>query len=158
MYIIKFIRSWWKNRKYIRIINEAIDREHLVSKISTILETQFSRASGARIYAVLNPYIKNGHYSPEQVLEIKEHGGYDDTQWIQQWTMARLTLLKNFITTENLLEVLTFHIDDLGDSNYLFVIEPVTRTDMMNKLKYMIFELLFIGSIAALWLTVSLLY
>lgn len=140
MYIIKFIRSWLKNRKLSKLINNTIEQEKLVQKISTILETQFSKTKNGRIYAVLNPYIKNGRYSPEQVLEIKESGGYDNTQWIKHWTLARLTLISNFINTENLFELLTYNIEDLGESNYLFVIEPVTYKQMIKNATKAIYE------------------
>lgn len=140
MYIIKFIRIWLKNRKLSKLINDTIEQEKLVQKISTILETQFSKTKNGRIYAVLNPYIKNGKYSPEQVLEIKESGGYDNTQWIKHWTLARLTLINNFINTENLFELLTYNIEDLGESNYLFIIEPVTYKQMLKAASKAIYE------------------
>ena len=124
------------------MINEAYEREQLIAKISTLMGVQFKRDNIGRVYAVINPNIKDGKYDPSQVFEFRAEGGIDTTEWVNKWLMERFTILNNFVTTENLFDVLQYEIKELGNSTYLVIIQPITLPPLLRSLKYLLFELL----------------
>ena len=88
---------------------------------------------------MLNPNLdENGQYSPNtQIFEYGENG-LNNEQMIEQWVMERMTIIAEFIRTNNLFELLTYSIKKLDNyDNYLFILEPITLKDYMKWSKWM---------------------
>lgn len=141
MFLYKFFRNLFRHLKYQRIIKEAYEREELIAKVSTLLGVQFKLDWVNRLYAVINPNIKDGKYNPDQIYEFDTDGNVYNTEWITKWIMERLSILQNFIQTENLFDVLEYKIKDLENLNYLVVFQPITLTPLFKSIKPALIEL-----------------
>lgn len=116
------------------MIKKAFKDENLIEGLSQIFKTNFKTDWIGRVYAVLNPNLdENGQYSPNtQIFEYGENG-LNNERMVEQWVMERLTVVSNFIQTNNLFELLTYSIKKLDKyDNYLFILEPVTLGDCMK--------------------------
>ena len=134
MIIYNFFKYLLLNRKYSRLIKKAFKDENLIEGLSQIFKTNFKTDWIGRVYAVLNPNLdENGQYSPNtQIFEYGENG-LNNERMVEQWVMERLTVVSNFIQTNNLFELLTYSIKKLDKyDNYLFILEPVTLGDCMK--------------------------
>jgi hypothetical protein len=105
-----------------------------------------------RLYAVINPNIKDGKYNPEQIYEFDYNGNPDNTEWITKWIMERLQILQNFMQTANLFDVIEYNIKDLGDLNYLVVFQPITLKPFLKSIKWALLELVALVSICCILL------
>ena len=151
MFLYKFFRNLFQHLKYQRIIKQAYEREQLIAKISQLLGTQFKLDWINRLYAVINPNIKDGKYNPDQIYEFDVEGNTNNTEWVTKWIMERLQILRAFIQTENLFDVLEYKIRDLGDFNYLVVFQPITLGPLRKSIKGAIFELVIIIGLIIGW-------
>lgn len=149
MFIYKFVVNLFRHIKYQRIISDAYKREQLIAKISTLLGVQFKLDWIKRLYAVINPNIKDGKYDPEQIYEFDTDGNLYNNEWITKWVMGRMNILRNFIQTENMFEVLEYKIRDLGDLNYLIIFQPITLTPLLKSIKGAVFEFIVLLIICA---------
>ncbi len=146
--ICKFISNLNKNIKYQRILNQAYEQDQIIAKLSTMIGAQFYKDWIGRLYAVVNPAIKDGKFDQSQIFEYTEQG-YDTTEHMQQWIVERLTMMEGFIQTNNLFDVLSYKLEKLDDNgNYLFIIFPVTLPPVLKYAKWSFFELLGIGTVA----------
>lgn len=144
MFIWKFFKSLFRHIHYQRIIQTAYKQEQLIAKLSTILGVQFKIDWVGRLYAVINPNIKDGEYNPEQIYEFDVDGNPNNTEWVTKWVMERMNILKNFIQTSNMFDVLEYHITNLGTLNYLVVFQPITLAPVFKYAKYAFVELLIL--------------
>ena len=96
MFLYKFFRKLFQHLKYQRIIKEAYEREQLIAKISLLLGVQFKLDWVNRLYAVVNPNIKDGKYNPEQIYEFDFDGNPYNNEWVTKWVMERMGILRNF--------------------------------------------------------------
>lgn len=151
MFLYKFFRKLFQHLKYQRIIKEAYEREQLIAKISLLLGTQFKLDWINRLYAVVNPNIKDGKYNPEQIYEFDFEGNPYNNEWVTKWVMERMGILRNFLQTANLFDVLEYKIKDLGNLNYLIVFQPITLTFLLKSIRPAIIELLIIILLILLW-------
>lgn len=151
MFLYKFFRKLFQHLKYQRIIKEAYEREQLVAKISLLLGVQFKLDWINRLYAVVNPNIKDGKYNPEQIYEFDFDGNPYNNEWVTKWVMERMGILRNFLQTANLFDVLEYKIKDLGNLNYLIIFQPITLTFLLKSIRPAIIELLIIILLILLW-------
>lgn len=151
MFLYKFFRKLFQHLKYQRIIKEAYEREQLIAKISLLLGVQFKLDWINRLYAVVNPNIKDGKYNPEQIYEFDFDGNPYNNEWVTKWVMERMGILRNFLQTANLFDVLEYKIKDLGNLNYLIVFQPITLTFLLKSIFPAIIELLIIILLILLW-------
>lgn len=151
MFLYKFFRKLFQHLKYQRIIKDAYEREQLIAKISLLLGTQFKLDWINRLYAVINPNIKDGKYNPEQIYEFDFEGNPYNNEWVTKWVMERMGILRNFLQTANLFDVLEYKIKDLGNLNYLIVFQPITLTFLLKSIRPAIIELLIIILLILLW-------
>ena len=151
MFLYKFFRKLFQHLKYQRIIKEAYEREQLIAKISLLLGVQFKLDWINRLYAVVNPNIKDGKYNPEQIYEFDFEGNPYNNEWVTKWVMERMGILRNFLQTANLFDVLEYKIKDLGNLNYLIVFQPITLTFLLKSIRPAIIELLIIILLILLW-------
>lgn len=147
MFITRFLTRWYQNHKYQKILNKIYKDDEIISKISTIFGVQFYKDWVGRLYAVVNPAIKDGQWDPQQIFEYTSQG-YDTTEHATQWIMERMVLLENFIQVNNLFDLLGYDIQKIDDSgNYLFTIYPITLPPMLSDLKKVPWEILIIGAL-----------
>ena len=151
MFLYKFFRKLFQHLKYQRIIKEAYEREQLIAKISLLLGVQFKLDWVNRLYAVINPNIKDGKYNPEQIYEFDFDGNPYNNEWVTKWVMERMGILRNFLQTANLFDVLEYKIKDLGNLNYLIIFQPITLTFLLKSILPAIIELLIIILLILLW-------
>ena len=151
MFLYKFFRKLFQHLKYQRIIKEAYEREQLIAKISLLLGVQFKLDWINRLYAVVNPNIKDGKYNPEQIYEFDFDGNPYNNEWVTKWVMERMGILRNFLQTANLFDVLEYKIKDLGNLNYLVIFQPITLTFLLKSIRPAIIELLIIILLILLW-------
>ena len=151
MFLYKFFRKLFQHLKYQRIIKEAYEREQLIAKISLLLGVQFKLDWINRLYAVVNPNIKDGKYNPEQIYEFDFDGNPYNNEWVTKWVMERMGILRNFLQTANLFDVLEYKIKDLGNVNYLIIFQPITLTFLLKSIRPAIIELLIIILLILLW-------
>ena len=151
MFLYKFFRKLFQHLKYQRIIKEAYEREQLIAKISLLLGVQFKLDWINRLYAVVNPNIKDGKYNPEQIYEFDFEGNPYNNEWVTKWVMERMGILRNFLQTANLFDVLEYKIKDLGNLNYLIIFQPITLTFLLKSILPAIIELLIIILLILLW-------
>ena len=151
MFLYKFFRKLFQHLKYQRIIKEAYEREQLIAKISLLLGVQFKLDWINRLYAVVNPNIKDGKYNPEQIYEFDFEGNPYNNEWVTKWVMERMGILRNFLQTSNLFDVLEYKIKDLGNLNYLIIFQPITLTFLLKSIRPAIIELLIIILLILLW-------
>ena len=154
MFLYKFFRKLFQHLKYQRIIKEAYEREQLIAKISLLLGVQFKLDWINRLYAVVNPNIKDGKYNPEQIYEFDFDGNPYNNEWVTKWVMERMGVLRNFLQTANLFDVLEYKIKDLGNLNYLIIFQPITLTFLLKSIFPAIIELLIIILLILLWVWV----
>lgn len=149
MHIYRFIRAFIENRRYQKILDKAYQDEELIAKLSTIFGVQFRRDWVGRLYAVINPAIKDGQFDQTQIFEYSA-GGYDTTEHAKQWVVERMIMVENFIQTNNLFDVLTYDVQSLDENgNYLLIILPITLPDVLNNIKGACWETLIFGGIIA---------
>lgn len=130
MKIIRFIKGYFQNRKYQKILNKVYEDDQIIAKLSFALGSQFRKDWIGRLYTVINPAIKDGKYDYTQIYEYTQEG-YDTTEHVQQWIVERLHAIQTVIQTNNLFDVLSFNIKKLDDEgNYLFVVYPVTLPEL----------------------------
>lgn len=151
MFLYKFFRKLFQHLKYQRIIKEAYEREQLIAKISLLLGVQFKLDWINRLYAVVNPNIKDGKYNPEQIYEFDFDGNPYNNEWVTKWVMERMGILRNFLQTANLFDVLEYKIKDLGNLNYLIIFQPITLTFLLKSIRPAIIELIIIILLILLW-------
>lgn len=147
MFIYKFFKNLFRHIKYQRIIDSAYQNEMLIARISTLLGVQFKLDWIKRLYAVINPNIKDGKYNPEQIYEFDFNSTPDNTEWVTKWIMERLQILQNFMQTSNLFDVIEYHIKDLDNYNYLVVFQSITLAPLLKSIKWAVLELAILVSI-----------
>jgi len=151
MNLFRFFNTLYLFIKYHLIINRTIQQEQLIKRLSEVMEAQFKCDWVNRIYAVINPQIANGQYNESLVFEYTEYGR-DPSQWVYKFIMERLNILSEFINTKNLFEIFTYDIKDLGNHNYLVIIEPICYRPLKQYAKWASVELLVISVLIAFYL------
>jgi hypothetical protein len=148
MYIFRFIRSYIANRSYQKALDNAYQQDSIIAKLSNMFGVQFRRDWIGRLYAVINPAIRDGKFDRSQAFEYAEDG-VNTTEHAKVWMMQRLTLLQGFIQAENLFDLLTYDIKRIDDSgNYLLTILPITLHGVLSGVKSAIIELLILAGVA----------
>ena len=146
MYTWRFIKDLFLHLKYSRIINKVIQDEGIIQKFSQLYGVEFRRDWVGRIYAVINPHIKDGKYDPTAVAYENTLEGFDMSQYLQNWIMERMAVASRFINTNNLFELLTYNITKLDDDdNFLFVVQPITLPELWSSMKKSAWEIVVLG-------------
>ena len=147
MHIYKLIRALIANRRYKKVLDEVYEQDQIIAKLSTMFGTQFYKDRVGRLYAVINPAVKDGKYDYGQVFEYTQEG-YDTSEHMTQWIMQRLIMIEGFIQANNLFDLLSFKVEKLDENgNYLFIIYPITLPDVLDNIKGACWEL---GGLVAL--------
>ena len=134
--------------KYSRLLKKVYKSENLIQNLSGIFGVQFKMDWVGRIYAVFNPFIKNGQYSNENKIFEYNNQGLDDSQFVETQIVETLTIASSFIRSKNLFDLLTYKIKKLDDyDNYLFIIQPITFEDFFKNAKILMWCLVGLSSI-----------
>lgn len=132
MITYKFIRYFFEHRKYSKILNKIYKEENLIDNLSKLFGCTFRMDWIGRLYTVINPNLMD---IKDQIYEYNDKG-FDNTEFIEREIMTKLNLIANFISANNLFELLTYKIEKLDEyGNYLFIIEPITLNDCIKYTK-----------------------
>ena len=143
---MNFFKSFWIDWKYSRLLKKVYKSENLIQNLSGIFGVQFKMDWVGRIYAVFNPFIKNGQYSNENKIFEYNNQGLDDSQFVETQIFETLTIASSFIRSKNLFDLLTYKIKKLDDyDNYLFIIQPITFEDFFKNAKILMWCLIGLG-------------
>lgn len=149
MYSWRFIRDLYLHLKYSKIIKRVIREEDLITKFSNLYGVQFRVDWIGRIYAVMNPYIKEGKYDPEALAFENTTQGFDLRSYLENWIMERMSAASNFIQTNNLFELLSYDLKKIDeDDNFLFVVQSITLSELKESAKGLFKRLCWIGVLA----------
>ena len=135
--IINFIR-------YNYYIRQSIKAENLLDKLKVLFGgRKFKTDWICRIYTVVNPNVDNITNDGNTLV-------FDDGKpIIEKWLMDNLNIMANFITTNNLFDILTYKIDKIdSDDNYVIVFQNIFRDSAKRELKWILSILGIIGIIA----------
>lgn len=158
MIIYKFFKNWILNVRYSRILKKVYDEENVLQNLSQLFDgANFKIDRIGRVYAILNPNIKNGKYDPDsQIFEYGDEGLNNDT-YVEKWIMERLNVASQFIRANNLFELLTYTIERKDNyGNYLFIFKPITLEDHLKSTRNFLILLLSIAVAAAVILPILL--
>lgn len=146
MHILRFFRALWRYLRYTRIIRQIIEEYELILRLSVIFGSQFYTDWIDRIYAVINPAIKDGKYDSSSVLEYNSMGKPELSQdHIEAWIMGRMNLLGDLVKQNDLFDLFAYEIRKISENNdYLFIIEPLPFKDLKKNLGGAILETLLI--------------
>lgn len=146
MFLTKFFIKLAKNIRYQRILNNAYDQDQTIVKLSYALGTQVQRDWIGRLYAVVNPAIRDGKFDQSQAFEYTQ-GGYDTTEHAKEWVMSRLLVVENLIKAENLFDVLAYDFKRLDENgNYLIMFYPITLPPVFKAAHWAMWEIGIIGA------------
>lgn len=144
MIIYHFIKYLILSIKYNNILNKVYREEKILEGLSTMLGVELRKDWIGRIYAVFNPYIKNGKYDPES--PIYEIGSNTSSEMVvEKYIMQRLSIAHNFIHANNLFELLTYKLERVDDyDNFLFVMQPIPYGELFKWSKRLAWEMLVV--------------
>ena len=133
MILYNFIKFFFLNLKYTRLLNKIYKNENILDNLSQLFEVRFKKDWIGRVYAVLNPnIIKQKYNSDTQIFEYNENG-LDNSIYIEKWIMEKLNIAAQFIKANNLFDLLTYNIKKIDNyDNYLFVMHPITLGDCIK--------------------------
>lgn len=125
----------YQHFKYTKILKNIYKSEDIIGNLSQLFGTGFKMDWCGRLYAVLNPYLKDGKFDPTTITIQYDENGISDKAFIENWIMERMVVAQQFIRANNLFDLLTYDIKDLGSGNYLFVIKSITFDDFVKNIK-----------------------
>lgn len=132
----KFFQSMHMHWKYSKILRKVYKNENIIENLSKLFGVQFKQDWVGRIYAVINPYVRNGQYDPNAVIFEYDQSGLNDSFNIEKKIMDLMIVASRFIRTNNLFDMLTYEIKKLDDvGNYLFIIKSITYDDFIKNIK-----------------------
>lgn len=126
MYCWKLIKALSKHIPIQSKLNEIYESDEIIKKLSTVIGAQVYKDWIGRLYVVVNPFIKDGQYTNEAAYDMEG----DPSQWIEHHIMERIAVVKQFIYTSDLFDVLTYEIRRIKEDNYLFIIQPISLADL----------------------------
>lgn len=148
MIIYKFIKHLYTNIKYTKIINKVYKDEKLIEKLQALFHINFKKDWVGRIYCVLNPNTNMGDFDPNNSIYEYNERGLDNTTYVENFMIEKLSIIRNFIRANNLFDLLTYEVKKLDVyDNYLFIIEPITLPDCLKYTKKFLYLLVAIIAI-----------
>lgn len=144
--IITFIYRFIKHLKLWFILKKVYKEENILNNLSQMFKSNFRLDWVGRMYTILNPNINDmGQFDTNtQIYEYDEEGLKNDL-YIEKWVMNNLNIASQFITNNNLFELLTYKIKKLDNyDNYLFIMQPITLESLFKSFKWAIGELVLI--------------
>lgn len=150
MHIYKFLISAYRNHRITKILRKSYKEDELIAKLSHTFGVQFDQDWAGRVYAVINPVIRDGKFNPEQTIEYTS-SGRDNGEYIRQWVMERLILMDSFLKSNDLFDILTYEIREIdGYGNNLLILSPITLKETLTEAKKAGWELVGLGVVAGL--------
>lgn len=147
--IIHFIYRLITHLRLWSILKKVYKTENIIPNLSSMFKSNFKMDWIGRIYTILNPNLNDmGEFDTNtQIYEYGEEGLKND-MYVEKWIMNKLNIASQFITNNNLFELLTYDLKKIDDyDNYLFIMQPLTLKSLFTSFKWMIYELiaLFLG-------------
>lgn len=136
MITYNFIKYLILNTRYTKILKHIYKEEQIPENLSKLFNTNFKIDWVGRLYTVINPNLLNGEYDMNtQIFEYGENG-LTNEMFVERYIMQKLNIASNFIKANNLFDLLTYKIEKIDEyDNYLFIIEPITFSDLVKNAK-----------------------
>lgn len=130
-----FIPTLFRYSRLKRLIRKIDSAENLRRNLSELYGSDFKEDWAGRWYTVLNPLVRNMQTTDGVPFEYTEDG-VTNRAYIERWCMDRMFAASQFIKNKELLDIMTYSIDRLDDSeNYLFVLKPVLFDSLIKTAK-----------------------
>lgn len=151
MIIYNFLKYLILTIRYNSILRQIIRDENLLDGMTQLLGAEVKQDWLGRMYAVINPYIKDGQFDPTaQLFELGNDAPSEMS--VEKYIMERLQAMQKFIHVNNMFDLLVYKIKRLDDyANYLFVMQVYPLADCMKWTKrflWLILALIIIASAA----------
>lgn len=148
MNLFKLIKYLFLSIHYQRILNKIYTDDQTISKISYMLGAQVMKDNIGRLYTVINPEIRDGKFHPNQAYEFNEEGNpVVSKEEVERWIMQRMNMVQEFITANNLFDMLTYEIKPLENNNFLLILTTLPLKELLKHIKGAIIELLILITI-----------
>lgn len=125
-----FIKHFYLNWKYTKILKRVYKDENLLDNLSKLFNVPFKIDWIGRVYAIFNPHIQDGIFNPNNQIYEYDENGLSNKAYVESYIMNQLNIAKRFIQTSNLFDLLTYKIEKIDENdNYLFIMQPITYDD-----------------------------
>lgn len=138
MILYNFVKWLYLSITYNRLLNKVYREEGILEGLSKLLGVNLKQDWIGRVYAVINPYIKDGKYDRE--APVYELGNDMPSDIItENYIMSRLAIASRFIRSNNLFDLLVYDIRKLDeDDNFLFIMQPIPYANLWKWTKWLI--------------------
>jgi len=144
MITYNFFKYLYLYIRYSYILQKIYREENIIKGLSVLLGVELDQDWVGRLYAVLNPYIKNGKYDPSAT--VYEFGADNPSEvQIENYVMGHLDIAKKFIINNQLFDLLAYRMEKIDDyQNFLLIFEPAPLPNLLKYTKKMLWLLGFI--------------
>lgn len=110
-------------------------------KVSHFMGVQFERYADGCFGAVINPFIKDGKFDANHIYEMGFEGPELSEQYVDSWFVARMNIMSKFIQVQNLFDILSYRVKELGNFNYLIEVFPTISLQFFEEKPHAMKEL-----------------
>lgn len=136
MFIWKCIKYGFLLRKYNKILNKVYKDESILENIEKTYGLKLECAWFGRLYAVLNPIIKNEKLNYENMIMELNDGRVSASEYMEKVVFEMLFQIKQFIVEKELFDMVMYKVTKLDNyGNFLFVLEPIPYEDFVYNFK-----------------------
>lgn len=133
MIIYNFIKYFFLYIRYYKILNKVYKEENIINNLSKTFNVEFKKDWICRLYCIFNPNLIDGKFDPNHQIYSYNENGLNTDDFVEQYIMTQLNIIQNYITANNLFELLSYDLKRLDDfDNYLFIIKPIPYDDMLK--------------------------
>lgn len=139
MIIYNFIKYLIIYIKYYKILNKIYKSEKIIENLSKTFNIEFRKDWIGRVYCIFNPNLIGGKFDPNNQIYSYNEKGLNTDDFVEQYIMVQLNIIKHYIQVNNLFELLDYSITKLDNyDNYLFIIKPIPFDDLKKWTKLFI--------------------
>ena len=127
--MFRTIRDYFKIQKILKAIYH---NENLTKNLSQIFGVPCNEDWVGRLYMLVNPVLQNIESDGNAI--IYDH---NDNRMVEAWVMKNLELSRNFVTENQLFDIMTYSITKYDDDdNYLVVFKNIFFDDVVRIVRW----------------------
>lgn len=128
--MFRTIRDYFKIQKMLKAIYH---NENLTKNLSQVFGVPCNEDWVGRLYMLVNPVLQNVESDGNTI--IYDH---NDNRMVEAWVMKNLELSRNFVTENQLFDIMTYSITKYDDDdNYLVVFKNIFFDDVVRIVKWL---------------------
>lgn len=128
--MFRTIRDYFKIQKILKAIYH---NENLTKNLSQVFGVPCNEDWVGRLYMLVNPVLQNMESDGNTI--IYDH---NDNRMVEAWVMKNLELSRNFVTENQLFDIMTYSITKYDDDdNYLVVFKNIFFDDVVRIVKWL---------------------